>query len=155
MSRACSPTASAGQANSHSHSHSHSHSRSREIGSRLHRYRARTPRVERRRAVRIAVRPEAARIELVLEVARLALRRRLDAHDVLAGARGAAVTEQVVALRERLDPRSHLLEGGADLPAVLVQHGTVATDRAKLAAVDLGADTDHHHVDVRLLDMLV
>src|SRR5262245_51190182 len=73
---------------------------------------------ERRWARRIAARAEAPRVELVLLVAGPAADRRLDAHDVLAGARRAAIAKQVVALRECFDARGHLLERVGDLRAI-------------------------------------
>src|SRR5262249_59717468 len=98
-----------------------------------------TPHVERRRPRRVAVGAERLGIERIAEAAAAPVDRGLDADLVLARTRRAAIAEEVVALRVRLDPRRRLVERGRDLRPILVEDRSVAADGRQLALVDLGA----------------
>src|SRR5581483_11787245 len=87
-------------------------------------------------AVGIARHAEAVGLEAVVERALLAVGGEwLDGDLVLAGARRAAVGEQVVALGEAFDARRDLVERRADGGGIFRQRGAVTPDVAQLALV--------------------
>src|SRR5690606_16710196 len=77
----------------------------------------------------------------------------LDAHGVLAVARGGAVRQQVEALAVVLDALGDLLERELDLGVVGHQLGAVATDGAEaaLALLDVGPHADREDLEVGVL----